>query len=444
MKRISLAFTLATLITSSVYADNLKNVKKEIENLEVFRNFNTKILDIKKVEKSWYALKLVQQTQVGPKTINAFTNKKLLFFGNGYDIEKNKILNIQTNFEQIKKDANFTIGNGEKEYFLVTDLECPYCKQLEELMPLLKDKAKVYVYLNPNILQSHLASKGMTKYILSFPKEERYKVARSLFLENDKSKILKMIDIYNISMYETILKYQSNTNADRLLKPYIYALEKAFNVKLDNSKKLTNFLMQKISNCKANINKKVEELFEKTNEINSAYLNTNGTPTVFDINGKKLENQFQMFYQNNIVNIKKIKEIAHNPEFEITAGEGKKDLYYFIGTQCGYCKQAFNNKKDFNKMLKEYKVHFILTLNGSNYAKAQKEIMYIYSQKDKNMRYKLLKAIMEGKELSPQELNKTYSKEYSYKISAFVNRDVRMTFVNGTPSKVDENGRIID
>lgn len=111
---------LYSLIAAScLYASNgsLEEVKKEIESLPGLKNFNTKIEEIKEIDKNWYAIKAIQETQQGKRSFDAFSNKKLFIIGNGFDLENGKTINIQTDFAKFKEKASYTIGNGKEEYF---------------------------------------------------------------------------------------------------------------------------------------------------------------------------------------------------------------------------------------------------------------------------------------------------------------------------------------
>lgn len=437
---------LSIVAVASLYADSssLEGVKKEIESLPGLKNFNTKIIEIKEIDKNWYAIKGLQETQQGKRTFDAFSNKKLMIIGNGFDLENGKTINIQTDFSQFKDKVSYSIGNGKNEYYLITDPECPYCVDLEEKLPLLKDDAKIHVFLTGDIIPSHLASNGIVNYIESLPKEKRAAESRAIFLEKNRANTLKKIDKYNLHMYQMIQTYKNNPEAKPIIDSYINDLEKAFNIKLDNNEVLNKFLQEKIDKSKSSITPELEKQIQDKKDLISMYFKPNGTPSVYKMDGQKLNNQYEMFNGIDKVNMNKIKEIAEDKELNITAGKiGAKKVYYFIGTQCPACKQHYANKESLNKLLENNEVHFILALNGSNPTKAQKELMYLYSLNDESTKFKLLDSIMQGKELSMEELNKTYSNEFMRKMSKYLNKDMNDTFVNGTPSIYDENGKNI-
>lgn len=442
MKRILFSMIAATCLFAE--SGSLENVKKEIEALPGLKNFNTKILDIKEIDTNWYALKGVQETQQGKRTFDAFSNKKYIIIGNGFELESGKTINIKTDFSKFKDSSAYTIGNGSKEYFLVTDPECPYCIDLEEKLPLLKDDAKIYVYLTGDIIQAHLASKGIVYYIESLPKEKRAAETRAIMLEKNRANTLKKIDKFNSSMYQMMITYKNNPEAKAIMESYFKDLESAFNIKLDTAEAQDKFLKEKLETNSKFITEELEKNVQAKKDIISMYFKANGTPSVYNIDGQKLNNQFEMFNGLNKVNMDKIKEMSQNKEFSITAGKiGAKKAYYFIGTECSACKQHYTNKDSLKKLLDNYEVHFFLALNGSNPAKAQKELMYIYSLNDEVAKFKLLDSLMDGKELQSSELNKNYSNDYLQKIAKYLNKDMADTLVDGTPFVLDENGKNI-
>jgi hypothetical protein len=68
--------------------------------------------------------------------------------------------------------------------------------------------------------------------------------------------------------------------------------------------------------------------------------------------------------------------------------------------------------------------------------KSAKEAKYIYSFSDMKKRYELLKAIMAGKELSFEELNKKYEPQYEQTSNYYLYRKIRGTLVNKFPMYV--------
>lgn len=434
---------LLSLVTSiSLFGNTFDKeaTKKDFENLPAFKNFNTKVLDIKPLYNDWYVLKGQQETKQGKRQFDAFSDKKTIIFGSAFDLESGLNLNIKTDFNAFKEQAMYKVGNGKTEFFLITDPECPFCKDLEEKMHLLKDTATVYVFMTPDIIPSHLTARGITYYVLSLPTEKRNTEARDLIIEKDKSKILKKIDAYNISFYQSLQTLIENPNAKSLVDEYLKDIEKAFNVKLDTKEKQLDFLKQKVEKLSKNDLSKVESVYKKQKDILDMNFRPDGTPSVYGADGKKLENQFEMFTKTDTVDFTKIKELSKDTEFSVVAGKkGAPKLYYFIGTQCSACKNEFKN---IDKLLENNEVHFILSLAGSNPEQAFKEIKHIYSLKDEKQKYETLKNIMLEQNIQVDLNSKKYDKEFDTKTNKYL-RDLQMTFVMATPTLLDENGKKI-
>ena len=65
----------------------------------------------------------------------------------------------------IRGKEAFVYGTGTEEYFLFTDPECKYCKMLESYLPKIQDKVKIRVFYYP--LDSHTNAKDLSLYIMS-------------------------------------------------------------------------------------------------------------------------------------------------------------------------------------------------------------------------------------------------------------------------------------
>ncbi|WP_418181419.1 hypothetical protein ACNSOL_12010 (plasmid) [Aliarcobacter lanthieri] len=437
------SFLLSIIATSFLFANevDLDKVKNEIENLEGIRNFNTKIIEIKELKGAdgWYTAKGLQDTNQGKRSFDMITNKEILIFGNAFNLKTGEPLNVKFDFSKLKDTANYKIGNGKQEFFLVTDPECPYCQQLEEKLHLLKDKATVYVYMTADVIPSHLAAKGTINYINSLPIEKRPAEANKLFLEKNKAELLKKIDKYNIEMYQFLLEYKANPEARGLVSMYFKNIEDAFGIKLDTDEEKDKFLNKKINELKNIDLSKVNAEYTSTKDIIDIYFKVNGTPSVFDINGRKLSNQFEMFSMVDVYDIDKIKELSKSDFVIKTGKKGAKKAYYFLSTQCPACVNDFNNKEKLDKLLAENEVHFFLGVNGVNYIKAEKELKYILSQPDNETKFKLLKSIMSGNQLIDEQLNKNYGQDYEMKIKKFIYQDQFQTLIMATPTIIFDN-----
>ena len=214
MKKLLLT---SVFVASALFGQDaeLQKVKNDLENNSGLKNFNTKILEIQKLKNTdgWYTAIGVQETQQGNRTFSFTTNKNVIIFGGAYDINSGENLSLKVDYNKLKESANYTIGNGEKEYFLITDPECPFCKQLEEKLPLLKDKAKIHVFLTADVIPTHWLAKGVINYINSLPADKKEAEARKLFLEKDNAEILKKVDKYKLSLYKNLKEFSSNPHA---------------------------------------------------------------------------------------------------------------------------------------------------------------------------------------------------------------------------------------
>jgi thiol:disulfide interchange protein DsbC len=81
------------------------------------------------------------------------------------------------NKQTVRDGVVFTIGHADKDLFIVTDPECPFCQKFEKLTEKahLTDKYKIHVIFLP--LPFHKHSKDMIYYILS-AKNDKEKAKR--------------------------------------------------------------------------------------------------------------------------------------------------------------------------------------------------------------------------------------------------------------------------
>jgi len=95
-------------------------------------------------------------------------DKRYAIFGSILDLKKKKniIGDFPINKDLIKKGVAFTYGSGNKDIYLVTDPQCPYCRMLENKKgDMLLKKYRIHVILYP--LPFHQYAKPMTEYILA-------------------------------------------------------------------------------------------------------------------------------------------------------------------------------------------------------------------------------------------------------------------------------------
>lgn len=151
-------------------------------NDEFFIVKGTQIVDMRQYGKTGY--------QVQPIELYVSKTGKTSFSSVGLN-EKGEQLTLPLNLEQNKDLAAFTYGNGEKEVYLFTDPDCPYCIQFEQQLAKLKPEYKIYVYLFP--LESiHPDARKKSEYIMSLPKDKRaeaYKAVQGVKTTNTDWKV---------------------------------------------------------------------------------------------------------------------------------------------------------------------------------------------------------------------------------------------------------------
>lgn len=171
---------LATVISTSLMAGatltdvQIKDIVKNSKTLQ------TPALSVKKGEDldTVYFLQLEAQGPRGElKQLEAFVDKKTgsIYIGGGYDKDGKKI-SFPMNVETVEKAVAFKYGNGEKQLYVVTDPECPYCVKFAQDSKGKLNDYTVNVILYP--LAFHKKAKPMTAYIMdgkdNAEKEKRY------------------------------------------------------------------------------------------------------------------------------------------------------------------------------------------------------------------------------------------------------------------------------
>jgi len=132
-----------------------------------------KEVKIKGVEqKDFYILTL--QTPQGSGNIFVTKDKKYTILGNVFDNKKHNVLtpHYKVNKDIVKKGVLFSFGEGKKDLYIVTDPECPFCREFEKKAknnPIMKEY-KVHLIFLP--LSFHKHAKDMIYYILSSENEQ--------------------------------------------------------------------------------------------------------------------------------------------------------------------------------------------------------------------------------------------------------------------------------
>jgi thiol:disulfide interchange protein DsbC len=130
---------------------------------------------------------------------NLFITKNLKYtiFGNILNNKTAKIIrpnyppkSFSGNRNIVKNGIVFTIGHGNKEIYVVTDPECPFCRLFEKLSEKLHlaDRYTIHIIFMP--LSFHKHSKAMIYYILS-AKNDKEKIKRFKETLNGSNAYLK-------------------------------------------------------------------------------------------------------------------------------------------------------------------------------------------------------------------------------------------------------------
>ncbi|GAB6045729.1 hypothetical protein JCM11957_13270 [Caminibacter profundus] len=171
MKKIILSLSVA----ASLFAFDKILSNQELQNIikstpiypqleEAMKQENVKLKGTKK--DNFYIIEV--DTPRGKGLIYVTVDKKYTILGRVIDNKTKKPLipNFPKNANIIKKGIMFTFGKGNKEIYLVTDPECPFCRMLEkQKKEILEKDYKVHVILLP--LSFHKNAKAMSYYVLA-------------------------------------------------------------------------------------------------------------------------------------------------------------------------------------------------------------------------------------------------------------------------------------
>ncbi len=372
VKLIGLSVLSAQILVSGTLN---KNELKEFKKLPLIRNQGIVVTSGQTINDSWYQIKATTKG----RTIEFFTDKKILIAGKGFDLTKNGApIELKTDMSKYKKDASVVVGEGDDEYFVFTDPECPFCKTFEKTIKAVKKHAKFYVYFMP--LSFHKEAIPMSHYILS---------------QTDRAAAMSDVMVNNSEAYKT-KKYSSQEIA-------------SFNKILDTNKKL------------------------------ASQFGVSGTPTIFDKDGQKINNSNILYTKYNITKPLDMRAIKYlnDKDAQIVIGSGEEDIYIFSSTQCPHCKTMFKNTKKFNDLKKEYTMHFYLMATGSNPKQAKEEAEYLLNFQDMKIRSENFEKMMKGQHIMSKAVEKD---EKKFKLIQSV---AQREMINGTPTIFDKSGQPI-
>ncbi len=225
-KKIIISSLLIGVSLSADYKEVSNNEIAQMEQLELFKRAQIKIT---KAYDAGSAYILLINVQGNKDEIYLTKDKKLVLAGDAIDPSTGMKISAPVDVAPLRGKEAFVYGKGTEEYFLFTDPECKYCKMLETYLPKIQDKVKIRIFYYP--LDSHTNAKDLSLYILSQKTTEK--------------KIAAMFD--------------STAN-----------IEKIKNVKYSQAEQ-----------------EKLEKKLEEQMQI-GMNLNVQGTPTLFDKDGKNI------------------------------------------------------------------------------------------------------------------------------------------------------------
>ena len=161
---ISIVFGSDKLLTQKELDEVLKSSFIYPKVIQDIKKGNIKVRGIKK--DGFYIINI--KTTRGSGNIYITEDKEYTIVGDVINNKSQKPLTAKfpINEKIVKEGVSFTFGKGDKEIYLITDPECPYCKMLEkEKKEILENNYTVHVILYP--LSFHKDAKAMSYYILS-------------------------------------------------------------------------------------------------------------------------------------------------------------------------------------------------------------------------------------------------------------------------------------
>lgn len=163
--KIAALTTLSFLFTAC--SSSISSVDPSIfSEMHFFKNPSVKIRKAADTG-DFYQIKATAMTNEGLQRFDAFVtkDKQKIVLGTGFQDTTGQKLFIPENMSHYEKDAAFTYGSGSKKFYIFTDPECPYCKEMEKTLPQFEKTAKFYVYFMP--LAFHKNAKSMSMWIMS-------------------------------------------------------------------------------------------------------------------------------------------------------------------------------------------------------------------------------------------------------------------------------------
>ena len=172
-------FLLSATLVASLFANDkvltptkTLNVLKSTPFYEKLKSAIGKDIKIKGVENdSFYIIEL--DSKRGRGLLYITKDKKYTILGRVIDNNTGQMVIPHYPIDKniVKKGISFTFGHGNKEIYVVTDPECPFCRMMEKKVGNeLAKNYRVHVILYP--LPFHKNAKAMSYYILAGKTDE--------------------------------------------------------------------------------------------------------------------------------------------------------------------------------------------------------------------------------------------------------------------------------
>jgi thiol:disulfide interchange protein DsbC len=234
MNKILLILSAVVTLVITINAEGPIVDKAKLQELKTKnRVLQDPVLTIKgAIEKpESYVLKLEAKSPQGSQFITAFLDKKTseLYIGSAYDKE-GKAITFPKDANIVKAGVAFSYGKGNKDIYIVTDPECPYCSKFEKAIAGKLDEYTVHVILFP--LSFHKKSPAMVDWIMQGKDEA------------EKKERFEEVMLKASTKYEELIKDAK--------KPYLYSSA-------------------------------MQEQMEKSDKA-AMELNVRGTPAIYDAN----------------------------------------------------------------------------------------------------------------------------------------------------------------
>ena len=176
MKKIILSLSIA----ASLFASDKLLSQKELNDVlkasliypKLSKDIKKGIVKVRGVFKDGFYIINIK-TPRGAGNIYITKNKKYTILGNVLNNKNGSPLtaNFPVNKKIVQNGISFTFGKGNRDIYIVTDPECPYCRMMESKMKdNLEKNYKVHVILFP--LSFHKNAKAMSYYILAGKTDE--------------------------------------------------------------------------------------------------------------------------------------------------------------------------------------------------------------------------------------------------------------------------------